>query len=262
MLQPGHCHNKCCQSQPCQNEGSCIEHCKSPKEKFTCLCPNGYYGKVCENEFHSCKDILLFHKTLPKDGVYQLRNKQSNRLISVYCAFNAPNQAWALIESFSLENNFFKSSPFFETFGINYDLPPSWENFRMIRGRMTYISSLSTLFRATCDFPKRSSSSLTPDLLIGELREVNLISEHIDGCKRFMFIDIKGHQCRNCTAFTYQGGTVNAHFHIDVTHNRCEYKPPILFNTDNFGYYGSIDKTFTCTLAANSTTQYWLGQEI
>ncbi|XP_028512684.1 uncharacterized protein LOC114574399 [Exaiptasia diaphana] len=47
LMPPGvQCYNGCCRSQPCLNGGTCIEHCDSPKEKFTCSCNYKFHGKT------------------------------------------------------------------------------------------------------------------------------------------------------------------------------------------------------------------------
>ena len=39
-----------CDSQPCQNGGTCL----NDKGVFTCQCPFGFYGEVCENPVDNC----------------------------------------------------------------------------------------------------------------------------------------------------------------------------------------------------------------
>ncbi|XP_028513565.1 uncharacterized protein LOC114574632 [Exaiptasia diaphana] len=263
------CYNGCCRSQPCMNGGTCTEHCHTPKEKFTCKCSSDYSGKVCEKKLaFSCMDIMSNSSTVPRDGVYMIALPyRKNVEVPVYCSFVSPNQAWILIESFSFQSkSIFERKPFYMSHSVNYNSPPKWNNFRMGLIRMKHFKSISTLFRATCDFPNRAS--LTPDLLIGALSDVDILNDRISSeCKRYKFIDIRGYNCTDCTASTTHGLSHDFHFHLDVTWNHpCDFNPPSKNNVDSFGYYDTVDDNqygmSTCTATPTSTTQWWFGQEL
>ncbi|XP_020892493.1 uncharacterized protein LOC110231784 [Exaiptasia diaphana] len=258
------CYNGCCRSQPCMNGGTCVEHCNSPKNKFTCICQKWHHGKICEKTISSCMDVRSASSMIPKDGVYELKRFDNRAIIPVYCAFqDDPRQAWTLIESFSRNQSLFKGTPFYIGNTQNRNLPPSWDLFRLGLLRVQYFRRRSTLFRATCDFPNRMS--LTPDLLIGRLSDVDIINEKdIAGCRRYKFIDIRGHNCTNCTANTRHGTSFSWHFHLDITHqgDGCDFHPPVTVqDADNFGFYDDIDGASKCTATPQSTTQWWLGEE-
>ncbi|XP_020892491.1 uncharacterized protein LOC110231782 [Exaiptasia diaphana] len=261
LVTPGVCYNGCCRSQPCMNGATCVEHCNSPKQKFTCKCKIDYKGTVCEERvWASCMDVLASSEVFPNNGVYAI--KIDNSAISVYCAFVKPNQAWTLIESFNSKANPFKNTTFYKNAPKNED-SPNFDLYRSSLKRMKEIRSKSTLFRATCDFPNRVS--LTPDLLIGRLSDVDIlktVTAYSLICRRFKFIDVRGYNCSDCTALT--AWDVRHHFHIDVTwpNYKCHFNPPIAVpNVDSFGFYKYTDKVSKCTAKTKATTQWWLGEE-
>ncbi|KAK3744574.1 hypothetical protein QZH41_013483, partial [Actinostola sp. cb2023] len=186
---------------PCMNGGTCVEHCHTPKQKFTCNCTQPFTGKICKQMvYESCVDVLKGARigTTPPNGNYTI--KQDTYLYkTVYCDFNSPNQAWTLFESFSLAMNteFFKVKAFHQDAKRN-DEAPNWKNYRMGYSTMKYIRDKATMFRATCDFPKRVGS-LTSDYLLGYLRDYDIIS-HGDvtkGCFKMAHMNLRGYEYYN-----------------------------------------------------------------
>ena len=206
-------------------------------------------------------DVLVSSRSLPKDDVYWITHEYAG-FIPVYCSFELnPTRAWTLIESFAHgKRSEFRDKPFYNDYSVYNNNPPSWERFRMGLGRMKYIRSKSTLFRATCDFPKRNGS-LTPDLLIGRLSDVDIINHNSSygHCKEYIYINIKGHNCTNCTSLTYQD---SRHFRIFAALNYgCQFKPPLQETQSYFGGYWHTYKISKCTSTPSSTTQWWLGED-
>jgi len=261
MVQPGVCYNGCCRSQPCMNGGTCVEHCHTPKKKFTCSCPKLYWGKVCEKiNISSCMDVMVAASTVPSNGVYRITRSENNTVVPVYCAFKSPNQAWTLIESFSLENNLiFQSKAFHQDFPRS-DVTPNWVDYRMSLSNMKYIRDKATKFRATCDYPKRVGS-LAPDYLLGELSQLDIISDEviIGACTTFLHINIRGNTCFKCTAPIYK--LPIEHIHIDPNTN-CDFRPQDdVAGADHFGFYMIVNPKSKCTATQQSTTQWWLGEQ-
>lgn len=240
------------------NGGTCTERCQSSKEKFTCQCAPGFAGKVCETEVQSCSDILITSRMFPKDGVYWIKGRE---IFPVFCDFVFPNQSWTLIESFSLEANPFKNLPLYSDGRKNQRRPPTWDSFRLKSSRIYHVRSKSTLFRATCNFQKKNHT-LTPDLLIGRLTEYDVIKyDEKFNCRKYVLVNIRGYECKDCYAFTAQNKTM--HIHIDATRPWCKFHPPSAIKSeDSFGYYENVNPNSTCTAMPGSTTQWWLGKEI
>ncbi|EDO39008.1 predicted protein [Nematostella vectensis] len=61
LADPSVCSNGCCLGQRCLNEGTCVEHCDSPKKKFSCKCRPPCSGKECEKcVYSSCAQITIY----------------------------------------------------------------------------------------------------------------------------------------------------------------------------------------------------------
>jgi hypothetical protein len=247
------------------NGGTCVEHCNDPIEKFTCKCPITHFGKVCQIKTgHSCIDVLknsLVHGILPSNGIYNIIRIDTNVILTWYCAFVSSNQAWTLIESFSLANNdIFTKKVYYQNYPVN-ELLPNWDKHRLSLSNMKYIRTNASMFRATCDFPNRNRS-LAPDYLLGYVSDYDpLLAVDSKGtCIKLVYMNIKGDECYNCTAPAFQTKYVH-HLHFDFR-KECQFQPSNLKRfEDNFGYYVTISPGSICTSTMNSTTQWWLGEE-
>lgn len=200
MVSPGDCYNGCCRSNPCQNGGTCVEQCQSPKEKIACQCPQGFIGNICETAvFSSCKDVMT-RNTNAQKGKYLIRRTDNQKLFKVICLFNRnTNRTWTLIESFSFENNKdFKSKSFYEDNRVNQD-EPNWASYRLGLNEMQYLRSNSKMFRATCDVEKKNNSFLV-DSIQGVLEKTDIFTSSGTGeCLTFAKINIRGKECLEIT---------------------------------------------------------------
>ena len=263
MVEPGVCKNGCCGFQPCLNGGTCIEHCSTPKKKFTCTCPAMATGKVCENRiYYSCMNVLQMSENgnIPANGRYRLTSPQGSSF-EIYCAFVAPNQAWTLIESFSLENKGFTAAiAFHQSFAGRNKFSVNWDDYRLTRTLLRHFRTNATMFRSTCDFPNRSS--LTPDYLFGYLKDTDVINMgNSDGrCFKYAHINIRGQDFYNITAETWQKKDAY-HFHLDVVGCTSPVLQNVIFNGNWFGYYGGTIPASKCTATPQATTQWWLGEQ-
>ena len=72
-----------CSTNPCHNGGTCIEHITA----FTCRCPHGYRGQLCEFHNRSLHVFARFGRILPnKDGAFAGKSDP-------YIQFTARNSA-------------------------------------------------------------------------------------------------------------------------------------------------------------------------
>ena len=251
------CENNCCKSQPCLNNGQCTELCDNPKLKFNCTCAQGFTGKLCQIKVRYCKDYIN-SKT---NGKYVVFDKDGNKL-NVFCDFlSEKGFSWTLVESFSLENNYLiKDAAFFKDKPQNGN-SPNWVKYRLSRAHMKQITKRSTYFRATCQFPIGGVKYV--DYLRGRLSDFNLIPKtEFRGCAKYEYVNIRGHQCYNCTVYTHQ--TNKEHIHIDSCHSdRCglgRVPGAITGNgEDNFGFYFVVNPDHRCSANSTTTTQWWLG---
>ena len=251
------CKIKCCKSQPCLNSGQCSELCDNPKLKFNCTCAKGYIGKLCGIKPRSCKDYIN-SKT---NGKYVVFDKDGNKL-NVFCDFlSEKGFSLTLVESFSLDNNYLiKAAAFFKDKPLNGN-SPNWIKYRLSRAHMKGIAKRSTYFRATCQFP--ISGVKYVDYLRGRLSDFNLIPKtEFRGCAKYEYVNIRGHQCYNCTVYTHQ--TNKEHIHIEsYTSRNCGlgHVPGAITGNgeDNFGFYLVVNPDHRCSANSTTTTQWWLG---
>ena len=266
MVQSGMCYNGCCRFQTCMNGGTCIELCGTPKEKFKCFCGPTYSGKMCKTQLpiYSCLDILKVAPTgtTPPNGIYEMIDHK-NAFRKVYCAFVGSKQAWTLIESFSRDNAFLKNKAFHQKAGRNHNTP-GWESYRLGLQLLRYIRTKATMFRATCDFPNRGGV-LTPDYLFGYLSDYDIINRGnvIGECMKFAHMNVRGYDYFNVSAKVWHHED-SYHLVIDCS-RACPGFPGVpnsVPSEDCFGYYGNYNNISKCTSTAQSTTQWWLGEEL
>ena len=79
-------------------------------------------------------------------------------------------------------------------------------------------------------------------------------------CKKVEYINIRGHQCAQCTSKWWQLNKGEAP-HIDSRSTGCELvaTPGAVSNEDNFGLYFAYNKKFRCSAGSLSTTNWWFG---
>ena len=252
------CENKCCKSQPCLNSGQCTELCDNPKLKFNCTCAEGYTGKLCQIKSRSCKDYI----NNGTNGKYVVFDEGGNRL-NVFCDFlSEQGLVWTLIESFSFKNNYLiRGAAFFRDKPLNEN-NPNWVKYRLSRAHMKQIAKRSTYFRATCQFHIGGVKYV--DYLRGRLSDFNLIPKtEFRGCAKYEYVNIRGHQCHNCTVYTHQ--TNEQHVHVDsYISRRCGLgRVPGAksgHGEDNFGFYFIVNHNHRCSANSTATTQWWLGE--
>ena len=250
------CENKCCKSQPCLNNGQCTELCDNPKLKFNCTCAEGYTGKLCQIKARSCKDYI----NKGTNRKYVIFDKDGNKL-KVFCDFlSEKGLVWTLVVSFSLENSdLIRNVSFFMDKPLNEN-NPNWVKYQLSHTHMKQITKTSMYFRATCQFPMEGVKYV--DYLHGRLIDFNLFETEIFGCTKYEYVNIRGHQCHNCTASSYQ--TVNWHMHVDSYWSSiCGLGrvPGALSggDEDKFGWYETVNPNHRCSANSTATTQWWLG---
>ena len=248
------CQNGCCKSQPCLNNGQCNEYCNNPRLKFNCTCPEGHTGKLCQIKARSCKDYIGYIT----NGKYVIYSKAGYQ-IQVFCDFGSEKGfAWTLVESFSLQNNFkVKSYAFFKNRPLN-EHNPNWELYRLSHSNMKGIADVSKYFRATCQFPVEGIKYV--DYVRGKLSVTKLLKPLSWQCHKYDYINIRGHQCYNCTAKSWQ--TTTLHMHLSSYHSHgCTLRrvPGTAYLEYNFGVYRKKNHHHRCSADQTSTTQWWLG---
>ena len=124
--------------------------------------------------------------------------------------------------------------------------------------------SHSTHFRATCNF--NTDGLLKRDYLRAKTTELNILLLKDGACVTSEYINIRGHDCHNCSVYMIQNSF--SHLHIDSHYGapNCHFKSAQNGSIggggeDNFGYYGVFNPLHRCSSGDNSTTQWWFGEQ-
>ena len=237
--------------------------CGDAKVKFNCTCPTGYFGRLCHKQRStSCKEQLENDRR-SSSAVYELFDPTTNSFYQVFCDFRSADVfIWTLVESFSFSYKLeFRSEAFLNNYPVNQQAF-KWKKFRLSWSRMKAIADHSTHVRATCNFDTDGLNYT--DYLRAKFSDINVMNFSGLGCKKFEYINIRGHDCINCTA--YFGQNKYWHAHIDSYHGiaNCELKSTKARShpggEDNFGWYETVNPIHRCTRNNTSTTQWWFGE--
>ncbi|XP_044165868.1 uncharacterized protein LOC122949935 [Acropora millepora] len=261
------CSNKCCEDNPCSNGGTCTELCHHAKQKFNCICANGFFGKFCEKKSPaSCKQLQLEARKAKRSTVYTLHDPASKSFYQTFCDFTSENGiVWTLLESFSLaNNNHFKGQSFLVDYRVN-KTSFDWNKFRLSLPVINSTLSHSTHFRATCNF--NTGGLVTTDYLRAKTANLNILQLNRNLCVKMEYINIRGYDCYNCTALMAQ--RINWHIHVDSYYGAksCQFTSAgngsiaSESGEDNFGEYYEINPLHRCTSGDNATTQWWFGEQ-
>ena len=123
---------------------------------------------------------------------------------------------------------------------------------------MESIQNYTTLWRMTCDF--KAYGVDYRDYVRGKKEELNVITfAGSNVCKRVEYVNVRGHNCSQCTVPFFQLTYHN--LHIDSRATSCEFRGNIgsVYSEDNFGHYNSVNTAFRCTRNQQTTTQLWFG---
>ncbi|XP_048589900.1 uncharacterized protein LOC125556817 [Nematostella vectensis] len=268
---PSVCRNGCCLANPCLNGGTCTEKCEHPKTKFVCNCPTNATGKRCEQFFwpKSCLDFYKAHNApaKPPRGVYTIFKNDNITEVKRYCDFTPPNKAWTLIESYAAKHRVeFEAKSFLDDYPVNQETPGQHEKYRLARAAMQMIKATAVSYRVTCKFLSRENVT-DRDYLEGRLSTWDIIDEASTSrsscCKTVTYVNIEGHSCSNCTLALFQKkGDWHFHAHPNVGYDLI---PPTYKDTSKqiFGKYNPGQyHSFLGYDSPDSTTEYWLGQEM
>jgi hypothetical protein len=119
---------------------------------------------------------------------------------------------------------------------------PRWDAYRLSKPRMQSIQKDSSKFRMTCNYD--ADGVVFRDYFQAANDQLDIIT-FVKGevCIFVEWINIRGQECKNCTALLVQGGKHKLALHIDSYYARdrgCEFPPNKGFycsgkGEDNFG---------------------------
>ena len=238
--------------------------CGDAKVKFNCTCPTEYFGRLCHKQrASSCKEQLENDRR-SNSGVYQLFDPRNNSLYQVFCDFrSADSIIWTLVESFSFGCKLeFRNKTFLNDYPVNQQAF-TWKKFRLSWLRMNAIANYSTHVRATCNFDTDGLNYT--DYLRAKFSDIKIMHFSDLDCKKFEYINIRGHDCINCTAYF---GQKNEHWHAHIDSYfgiaKCQLNSTGARSypggEDNFGLYDTVNPIHRCTRNDTSTTQWWFGE--
>ena len=232
--------------------------------RFNCTCPSHYTGQRCEKIKHarSCKDLVTNGAKISE--MYFLYDSH-NRTFPAFCDLDSEaGYVWALIQSFSLAN---KSH--FTADGFEIDLPLNeddgtikWNAFRLSLSRMQSIANVSTHLRVTCNFP--DDGLVYTDYARAKLEGHDLFGNWGARCRTYEFLNIRGIECQECTAGTWQKNQWHIKSADSSSFAGCQFDGTsgAVSKEQNFGRYFYANSAHRCSSAPNSTTQHWIGSKL
>lgn len=245
--------------------GECKEICDPKDARFTCSCPANYTGKRCETRcYESC--LQAFQFGFIKSGIYAICEVQQSAPFHVYCDMESDDKfVWTLIQSFAFDQRVSLSD---KGFGVDFPVGENqtnveWTFHRLSLSRMKYVSVKSTHLRVTCKF--KDDGLQYTDYARTVLQNHGIFSTFTYQCKWYEYINIRGIECRGCTALTNQREGRPWFINSYGSKGRgCSFngKPGMGRAEQNFGWYedGKVNKNHRCSSSPSATTEHWLGK--
>ena len=150
-------YNCCQQPDLCPKNKICkpINPLKQPWKRFTCECPDGYYGGNCDLPITSCQG---YAHSSAKSGKYKIVDF-NKAVYEVYCHFGSDG-VWTLVQSYNLANG--SSGSKFQEFlkplresHLVSENAQTWNGYRLSKKRMKSIKENSSVLMFTCDYEKQ-----------------------------------------------------------------------------------------------------------
>ena len=266
-------YNCCQQSDLCPNNQTCIQINSNvkPWKRFSCKCPDGYYGHNCDQRIKSCQGYAGGSRI---SGTYKVVRRRSNgpdKIYEVYCHFDSDG-AWTLVQSFSFENHTVQDSQFKKPLTNNCPISQdvvTWSGYRLSKGRMLSISEDSEQIRFTCDFEKvhdvNSSDYLRISLTNDDMKEIMTKGDPLVIPSTSYDGKINGYNLNGCKIERHHN--TGEGFHVNVEkESPCKFDiPEKPNNCDKFHYFSyfsdenCLQPVHRCTQYKNSTSQLWFG---
>ena len=161
-------------------------------------------------------------------------------------------------------NHFFKTTPFYLDDPLNQS-SPNWDLYRLSLPRMKTVRGSSRYWRVSCNYGDHGIDRR--DYAISKWTDIDLLNLNGAGCRRFVYIDVHGSHCSNCTTWVHQGLAGSRMFLVAVPFGKtqgCDLSAERgsgLYD-ESFGYYMATNPHFRCTANNESTTQFWFGGTI
>ena len=137
---------------------------------------------------------------------------------------------------------------------------PNWHAYLIRPAYLAWLGAQSTHWRATCRYD--TDGVVYTDYMRTSLADCNILTmqKEYGTCFQFEFINIRGHECFNCTVPLWNEKDAYS-LHTDTHIRNCEFdgKTGSVHREDNFGHYVRYNSLHRCSSGSDSTTQFWLG---
>ena len=182
----------------------------------------------------------------------------------MYCDLaSEPGWAWTLVTSQGLSNR----EEQFASVELLVDSPKNtemanWQAYRLPLSKMTKLKSQSTHWRITCSFPTLGVDY--KDYVRAEFQKFNILTFMAGReCKEVEYIDVRGHNCSQCTVAWGQKNNLFLTHRSDVNECGRGSTPHNIDGEQTFGRYKKgRNPKFRCTSTNSSTTNYWFGHKL
>ena len=223
----------------------------------------GYAGNLCQDVVKSCRGYVNGRRV---SGLYMVFDDNMNPF-DVFCDFDLNStMTWTLVLSYELrKKDLFHQKPFNLNFSVDENTP-RWDAYRLSKPRMQSIQKDSSKFRMTCNYD--ADGVVFRDYIQAANDQMDIITFVKGGVCIFVeWINIRGQECKNCTAYLGQGGQYKFSLHSDSYYAGdagCEFAPNKGLSCsgdgeDNFGFYGCVNPAHRCSSSQSATTQTWFG---
>ena len=270
-------YNCCQQPDLCPKNKICkpVNSPQQPWKRFTCECPDGYYGDSCDLPITSCQG---YAHSSAKSGKYKIVDF-NKAVYEVYCHFDSED-VWTLVQSYNLANgssySIFKEflQPLRDSHPVSENAQ-TWNGYRLSKTRMKSIKENSSVLMFTCDYEKQHEIK-TSDFVQVDFEKIRvdflelLTTSRVtieEGRGRIGNVDashceiyFKFHASHNLFVVFKRGKLVNnATCKLDETEHRpCEQSEYHVFLSSSLAT-SCIKQKHHCKQNNNSTTQLWFG---
>ena len=197
-------------------------------------------------------------------GVYRLY-QDKGKSFNVYCDFaSEPGWVWTLVMSQSHANRAMEE---FRRRSLDQNAPfdeenPSWAAYRLSLRKMSVLKAQSSHWRITCNFSTHGVDYT--DYVRADFSKFNILTYRGLGfCKEVEYMNVRGHDCANCTSAWWQSPSVWFP-HLDSSLPRCAFgrSPGAASSEDNFGFYERFNPAFRCSSSDSANTNHWFGRRV
>ena len=180
----------------------------------------------------------------------------------VYCDQSTESgMAWTLVMSQTFKNRAIEQ---FNTKSLRHNGPlnqesPRWDAYRLSLSRMNGLRSVSSHWRVTCNF--HTEGLQYRDYVRARFSEFDCGRFYgAEGCKKVEYINVRGHNCTECTVAWWQKNNKYILYH-DSSSDECQFgsSPGFVKDENNFGFYKNHNPEFRCSAQNESSTNHWFG---